>query len=492
MADRIGERRPSRATADGTLSRRAFLGGAVASALAPSGAYGIIERLVPPGARLRPGQGTLAEPHGLPPEQYLFAGTRTVTDNGVVVDVPPLYHEVVTAKLAAATSASGLHEAQHALEAVLAGMEDDGLLTFTPQGLGLAIVWGLPYFDRFLPASLVARHMPLDVSGSALQGAYRPVLLPSVRFASDPKDTILENNDIAVVMASDSLPHLAAAYSAVFGGTLAGLFDVTSRRKGFVDATRLGRGGQSLTKRFALASKLPGAELIPDQSPLFLGFTSTQAAAQGQRGIANLESLGMTNQRAGSYFAGGTVLALSHLFEDLAEWYSRNAYADRVDVAFRPGLGSTVPPGTMTVAEGPGGAETERDVRSDIGAYGIVGHSGSMQPVSRLQQDTNGFGKGSAIPVRADFNTVDDPFAYSADPSRDQWSPYPSAGVHFLSYVPTSDYFTRLRSAMDGGLKSASPPYRAFVNSAGIATTHRQNFLVPPRAHRSFPLTELI
>jgi hypothetical protein len=24
-----------------------------------------------------------------------------------------------------------------------------------------------------------------------------------------------------------------------------------------------------------------------------------------------------------------------------------------------------------------------------------------------------------------------------------------------------------------------------------LATTHRQNFLVPPRAHRSFPLSEL-
>jgi hypothetical protein len=45
---------------------------------------------------------------------------------------------------------------------------------------------------------------------------------------------------------------------------------------------------------------------------------------------------------------------------------------------------------------------------------------------------------------------------------------------------------------MDGGLKAGSAPFQAFVNSAVLHTTHRQNFLVPPRAHRSFPLVEFL
>jgi hypothetical protein len=474
------------------LSRRSFLRVSLASAVATAGAYGLIERLAPPSARWREELVAYVRATNLPVEQYLFSDTAVVMNNHVAVDVPPLYHEVVTAKLNVKSSASALRSAQKDLEAVLGSLEHEGLLTFTPSGLGLAVVWGLPYFDRYLSPSVVSKYMPVDVSAPKADHADRRVLRASLRFATDPDSTLLEDNDVAVVMASDSLAHLATAYSAIFEDSVADLFEVTSRRKGFVDATKLGKSGQSLTKQFALANKLPAADSIPDQSPLFLGFTSSQSAAQGQRAIANFESLGMTDQRIGSYFAGGTILALSHLFENLGEWYSRNTYAERVDVMFRPSLGKSTPAGTLTLDQSPAKAETERDIESDIGAYGLVGHAGSMQPVSRLQASTNGFAKGSAIPVRADFNTVDDPFFYSSDPMGDHWSFYPQAGLHFLTYVPTSYYFTRLRAAMDGGLTSGSSPFQAFVNSAVLQTTHRQNFLVPPRAHRSFPLAEFL
>ncbi|HEV8064993.1 MAG TPA: hypothetical protein VGP46_09185 [Acidimicrobiales bacterium] len=472
------------------FSRRRFLGVSVASAVASAGAYGLIERLAPPQARWRADLVDYVRRPDLPVEQYLFCETAVVANDGVEVDVPPLHHEVVTATLKVDPSAAALRRAGAELEKVLSSLEDEGLLTYTPAGLGLAVVWGLPYFATFIDASVRARYLPLDVASPKVDGAYRQALLASLRFATDPDSTILEENHVAVVMASDSLTHLANAYSAIFEGSVAGLFEVTSRRKGFVDATKLGKSGQSLTKQFALANKLPEAASIPDQSPLFLGFTSSQTAAQGQRAIANFESLGMTNQKAGSYFAGGTVLALSHLFENLGEWYSRNAYTDRVDIMFRPGLGKSTKKGTLTLSESD--PEDARDIESDIGAYGLVGHAGSMQPVSRLQADKNGYSKGAAIPVRADFNTVDNPFAYSSDPARDGWSSYPQAGLHFLTYVPTSSYFTQLRAAMDGGLKAGSAPFQAFVNSAVLHTTHRQNFLVPPRAHRSFPLVEFL
>ena len=56
--------------------------------------------------------------------------------------------------------------------------------------------------------------------------------------------------------------------------------------------------------------------------------------------------------------------------------------------------------------------------------------------------------------------------------------------------------FARNRLAMDGelpdGTKLDTPPRsRAQGFNSVLTTTHRQNFLVPPRRHRSFPLSEL-
>jgi hypothetical protein len=100
------------------------------------------------------------------------------------------------------------------------------------------------------------------------------------------------------------------------------------------------------------------------------------------------------------------------------------------------------------------------------------------------------------VPQRADFNTLDNPFAFTADPERDGLAKMPSAGVHFVVFNPSGDDFERNRLAMDGvlpdGTKLAVPQRnRAQGFNSVLTTTHRQNFLVPPRRHRSFPLAEL-
>ena len=104
--------------------------------------------------------------------------------------------------------------------------------------------------------------------------------------------------------------------------------------------------------------------------------------------------------------------------------------------------------------------------------------------------------KGTAIPQRADFNTLDNPFAWSADPKRDGVVAGAAAGVHFVVFNPSSDDFHRNRLAMDGVLPDGTklqlqPQARGQGFNSVLRTTHRQNFLVPPRAHRSFPLAEL-
>ena len=91
-----------------------------------------------------------------------------------------------------------------------------------------------------------------------------------------------------------------------------------------------------------------------------------------------------------------------------------------------------------------------------------------------------------------DFNTLDNPFFWS----RDGVDHAPSAGVHFVVFNPSSDDFHRNRLAMDGVLPDGTrlplaPGSRAQGLNSVLHTTHRQNFLVPPRRHRSFPLAEL-
>jgi len=483
---------------DRALSRRGFLGMSVAAAAGGRGAYRLVEQL----AESKPRRLASPTSTALPGEQYLFFDTALITDNGVVVSVPPLFHEVVTATLAVEFTPAALKSAQARLGGALGELERSGLLDYTPAGLGLAVCWGLPYFANSTLSPVWEKYAPIDLQASKLLGVTTPALLDSIRFTTDPATSLLEANHMCVVMASDSQAHMATAYESLFTGTVGELFKVTSRRLGFVDATQLGKSGQSLTKRFALANKLPAAASIPNTAELFLGFTSTQRSALGPGVISNLESLGMTNQTKTSYFAMGTTLALSHIYEDLESWYAQT-YDTRVAALFTPRIANPAitRTGMQTIPEsGSPEVESEAEVYADAARYHTVGHSSSMQSISRLQSSTtdvygNVYPALTAIPVRADFNTVDHPFAYSSNPVVDGVGPGPVAGLHFLSYVPSSFFFQQIREAMDGEFQDkpsvGAPAQRtAFMNV--LETTHRQNYLTPSRAHRSFPLVELL
>jgi len=100
------------------------------------------------------------------------------------------------------------------------------------------------------------------------------------------------------------------------------------------------------------------------------------------------------------------------------------------------------------------------------------------------------------VPQRADFNTLDNPFSWSSRPETDAMVDQPAAGLHFVVFHPTTDDFRRVRRAMDGQMPDGTRiPLRPKDRGQGInsvlTTTHRQNFLVPPRRSRAFPLSEL-
>lgn len=497
---------------------------------ASNGVYELVDTFAQPPARAATAPAP-TPPFTFLPEQHLLQDVPVITDdgtgssnnNGVLsVVVPPLHHQVVTAILKVNPSVQALQQAQAQLEAALQTLEQTYLQT--AGGLGITVAWGLPYFQRYIPrlgkqsyhflaGTAYPDYLPIDHRASKATGKTVHVILDAITFPSDQPPPgfpgiLLEANDVAVLLRSDSPTHIQAGMDVLFGtkpGQAGWLFQVTSIRRGFAGGGFYGK--QSLPSQMARTARIPGAEHIPPTAELFMGFTSTQHNALGPGVIANMESLpGLTDQWPYGYFLHGTTMHLSHLFEDLKAWYEGNgpisfaSYADRVRATFRPGL--TVPPGTQTVPEGPAQVVNAAVLVKDLKTYGVVGHSAAIQPATRLPQDVtdnyeNFYRAGTAIPQRADFNTLDNPFFYSVNPQQDRYSNMPAAGLHFVVFVPTSDSFHRGRMAMDGRYPDGTalklnPRAPGMGFNAVLTTTHRQNFLVPPRAHRSFPLAEYL
>ena len=461
------------------LTRRKLLAGGAGAALAAAGIYELVDQLG--GSPSRPAAG------GLPPEQHLLDGVRIVEDNGVEVVVPPLHHQLVTATVKVATD---VKEAQGELEHILQKLEKD----FDPTPAGL----GSPSPGGCRTSAPTSRSSPTRTSPSTC--ARRRPRTSRSRCCSTPggsratrprrssRRTTSPCSSAATASSTSPPPRRRSSRTSTSSAP-------TSIRRGFAGGGF--DGGQSLPKKMAVAANVPGSFLIPDQSELFLGFTSTQKAGLGPPKIANLEELGFSN---GGYFSEGTHLAVAHISEDLEAWYVNFPHPERVSTVFRPGL--KVKRDVLTVPQGPDDVSSEGKVKRDFERTKQIGHSASLQTVSRLATTAVGasgaiYGPGTAIPHRADFNTLDNPFAWSVDPERDGMADGAAAGVHFVVFNPSSDDFNRGRLAMDGVLPDGTklpfaPRDRGQGFNSILRTTHRQNFLVPPRRHRSFPLAELL
>jgi hypothetical protein len=455
------------------LTRRQVIVGAAAGAVGATGIYELVDQFTS-------GSPSRANAAKVFPEQHLLDGVRVVDSGGVEVLVPPLHHEILTARVTAGRA--DLRSAQTELEHLLAGLDAD--YAPSPAGLGVTVAWGLPYFNRFTPDAF-QRVLPQD------RRAGKPVIFDAERFQSDPFDTRLESNDVAILLRSDLRANIDDATKRIRDSKL---FELTSIRRGFAGGGF--EGARSLPKQMAVAAQIPGADLIPETAELFLGFTSTQRAGLGPGTIANFETLGYVDFRGHEYFRQGTHMHLSHIHEDVEAWYLNFDFDERVATAFRPGL--NVKQNVQTVRQGPKDVSTEADVHRDYKRSGQMGHSASIQTTSRLEHDVVAhdgtvYPKGTAIPQRADFNTHDNPFAWSE--KVDEIGVLPAAGVHFVVFNPTGDDFRRNRRAMDGQLPEKKIELEARSRPQGfnevLSTTHRQNFLVPPRRHRSFPLAEL-
>jgi hypothetical protein len=518
MADRDEDRHAGRPRVN--MSRRRLLqgtGGTLGVALASAGIYKMIDTIAEPPDRLD------VAPSHRSQEQYLLQNEQVIKVNGagvkssngtIPVRVPPLHDHVITATLNVPANAKALQEAQHHLESVILGLERQ--FPPTPAGVGITVAWGLPYFHDYIPSlgktsgffkagTTYPAYLPVDLMTSKTAGHAVYALQESRTFPSDQPPpgfgpVRLEQNDVAVLLRSDSLANIMAASNALFGpksNQAGSLFKVTSIRRGFSGGGFFGHRG--LPSKMALAAHIPGARSIPRQAQGFLGFTTTLESNMGPGIIANLETLpGLTDQWPNGYFRQGTTMQLSHLFQDLAAWYEQSfpQYGHRVQAMLEPGLSPA--PGTLTL-EPPG--QSVADVAHGVQRYHGYGHTGSMSQVdSTTSPSTSNYGThypaGTTIPVRGDFDTLDNPFFYTSDPAGDHYSKKKAAGLHFIVFQPTIAIFNSVRLAMDAHYSGKTLPVAPRSTHAGINsvlhTTHRQNYLVPPRRHRSFPLAEFL
>jgi hypothetical protein len=266
---------------------------------------------------------------------------------------------------------------------------------------------------------------------------------------------------------------------------LGDLFEVTSSRLMF--------NQQGLPRKIAEEQQLPFAETINPRSSMWMGFSDQQVASSGPAPITtflgNL-SAKLTTARIRNYFDHGSIVHLSHVIQDLEQFYERpkETYTRRVAAMFSSDpVPSPGYPDQFTNGGGPaflpnlfdGPADAAREA-SGVGTFDGLPHVGHVSALQRSSRATD----EKPIHIRADgpgFDALDVPDG-SQQPK-----------LHFSIFVPTADFFATMRrsqASLDLAQQYNVPPQNLGLERF-ITATRRQNFLVPPRRHRAFPLLEL-
>jgi hypothetical protein len=290
----------------------------------------------------------------------------------------------------------------------------------------------------------------------------------------------------------------------------------------------------------------------PDSS-MVMGFVDQQTNSSAPNAATvtfvgdpnNVNTQGFTTAVAGNYFDNGSIAHFSHDIDDLYQFYLTAAqdptggggepFSERVQYMFRSNqtgsgyFGLPCQPNTDEFTNGGGPAyvnnffqgtgdaalgaqaidgqataQTNADPNATFTGEQRIGHEVALQQTSRAAD-------GTPLHIRMDgpgFDGMDVP-AFDTFPGQPSISSSVPAGtsqfkLQFLMFVPTSAFFQQLRisagaqalfaefgqpadpTGESGGVQFSDNGLERFITA-----TRRQNFLVPPRRHRSFPLLEL-
>jgi hypothetical protein len=440
-----------------------------------------------------------------------IAAPQTFNDGGgtITAQLPPVHTVFITATLNRAPTKADQANLANALATIEATypFRADGIFTF--------ISYGIPYFNKLpggLTGTLVASHMPrltIDNTRFPLEEAVpSPTDVssanPGITKATYNIPVRIETNDLLITVRSDNSTIISDVLAWLGGSNrlknaavpsptlFHGLATATSSRAMFV--------GVSLPRNMAETHGFSYSQQINSDSPMWMGFLDQHTNGAGPAPIctfAGNASAKLTTAKAGDYFDNGSIQHLSHVIQDLAQFYTLPSatdttgepYTERVQYMFRsnpiPSTGNASnqfnngggPAYLPNVFQGAGDAAANAQAVNTFGGEHRMGHLSGLQRSSRAADGT---------PIHA---RMDGPGLDSLDVPNGTAQPK----LQFSIFTPTAEFFRVMRvnqASLDlvhqFGVADEDNGLERFLTA-----TRRQNFLMPPRRNRAFPLVEL-
>ncbi|MFD5428562.1 hypothetical protein [Streptomyces sp. NPDC127084] len=434
-----------------------------------------------------------------------YVGPVTTVD-GIEVQMGPVHTVFATARLLRPPTRGDQVRLSSALSTI------ERAYAFSPSGVFTFVAYGLPYFGKLpggLHGPLVSAHMPRLRSSTRRYVLEEAVAGPTDVSPANPRITkrrfnvpvAIEGNDLLFTLRSDNAANIQDVLGWLGGSNrlagrsqvsplLSDLLTFTSSRAMF---TQIG-----LPRKVADANNLVYAFMVNPRSPMWMGFADQQTSGTSAAGAVTFQSSSLTTARPGDYFGNGSIQHLSHVIMDLQQFYDVDdtgvpqddaMYTERVQYMFR----STPPPAEgnadqYTDGGGPAFLENTFQGTDDAlrSAQGIgtpegehrIGHLSGLQRSSRTAS-------GLPLHVRMDgpgYDSMDVPDG-SAQPK-----------LQFTIFVPTAEFFRAMRRNQASLDLAEQNDVAEDENGLErfLTATRRQNFLTPPRLHRSFPLVEFI
>jgi len=275
-------------------------------------------------------------------------------------------------------------------------------------------------------------------------------------------------------------------------------------------------GQMGLPRQIANQQRFTYAGVVNARSPMWMSFVDQQTNASASGARVAFSGNNLTNGTAGRYLDNGAIQHLSHNIQDLHQFYDVDeafgangqpvfgddaAFTEKVQYMYHapnianPDAGQTLTGpaflpnqfrGTGYAARTAQGIGTNPDEENPGQNERRMGH---LSTLHRSSRDSS----GQPLHQRLDgpgFDTFD--MNRAGVPS--QFVNRATPKLQFSVFVPSSQFFETLRR------NAASLDLQARFNvdedenglERFITSTRRQNFLIPPRRHRSFPLIELL
>jgi len=477
--------------------------------------------------------------------RFLTQAPSVFNDGGgnVVAQFGPIFTMIAPARLTRNPSRADQTTLANALNTI------ESIYSAAPSGVLIAAVaYGVPYFNR-LPQALVQSRMPrLTLNTNRFVLEESPVFPTDVSPANPgiTKDRFnnqvrIETNDLFFELRSDSTYILNDVLTWLEGSnSLEGKQIASPAFNGLVQfqTPRLMYGQMGMPRRVFDAAAQSNPTLyeyhtrVNHISSMNMGFVDQQSNASAAAGDVIFASTGagrgITTARAGDYFDNGAIAHLSHDIEDLYQFYSLpnqdtrhpdgEPFTERVMYMFRAnqlgtthGLPSEGNSDQFTDGGGPsflnnvfqGNNSVVNEARASGGTFGPgnqtqdatftglgrIGHIAGLQRAGRTAS-------GAPLHIRNDGPGFDsmDVGSFQLFPGRQTvaaGSNQPK--LQFLAFVPSAEVFRAMRVGVAAqdlvaqfGVDDDDNGLERFITA-----TRRQNFLVPPRRHRAFPLLEL-